>query len=137
MPQLSVFTLARVRSIVVVQVNPAKDAKVVMSSELVAQTSSSGWSEVRVWGAVDSDPGPEGTTAVEWGSGALDELVVTFLFLEEMSEIFVAGDGGGFGLGAVRSPSINLIFFAGPGGQRGFLVLGADMFDKNEFALRS
>ena len=101
-----------------------------MSSELVTQTRSTLWPEVRAWGAVDSDPGPEGTTAAEWGSGAPDELAVTFLFLEEMSEIFVAGDGGGFGLGAVRSPSVKLIFFAGPGGQRGFLLLGADMFEK-------
>ena len=86
---------------------------------------------------MDSDPGPEGTTAVEWGSGALGELVVTFLFLEELSEIFVAGGVGGFGLGAGRSPSDKLIFFIGPGGQGGFLLLGADMFVRNRFALRS
>ena len=85
---------------------------------------------------MDSDPGPEGSTAVEWGSGALGELVVSFV-LEELSEIFFAGGVGGFGLGARRSPSDKLIFFIGPGGQGGFLLLGADMFVRNRFALRS
>ena len=85
---------------------------------------------------MDSDPGPEGSTAVEWGSDALGELVVSFV-LEELSVFFFSGGVGGFSLGARRSPGDKLIFFIGPGGQGGFLLLGADMFVRNRFALRS